>query len=42
MLERTPTAKLGFILTESDGGADYGPGYGYDYAYQYPADDLVS
>jgi hypothetical protein len=40
MLDRTPAAKLGFILTGTDGGPDYG--YGYDYSYTYPADDLVS
>lgn len=42
MLERTPTPKLGFVLTESDGGGPDGSRYDYDYAYQYPADDLLS
>jgi capsular exopolysaccharide synthesis family protein len=41
LLDRAPAAKLGFILTESDGGTAHGTDYGYDYAYAYPKDDLV-
>jgi capsular exopolysaccharide synthesis family protein len=40
MLDRTPAAKLGFILTGTDGGPDYS--YAYDDSYAYPAKDLIS
>jgi len=33
MLEASPTAKLGFIVS----GAEHGPVYGYGYGYGHPA-----